>query len=75
MPAVVPLLLAGALLLVGVLRWIRVLNDTNTSEVSILGQAMGIEVGTGAGIWLVLVGSVAAGVAALLPALLAARRG
>jgi hypothetical protein len=75
LPAMLPLGLAGALAVIAVFRWIYLLADGGNDFGDVGGlEGFGFEAGTSIGIWLVLIGALAAFGAALVP-VLKARKG
>jgi hypothetical protein len=68
LPPMTPLILSGALAVIGVFRWIYILTKGGKSDLGALA-AFGVDVSSGIGIWLVLIGSLLAFAAALLPVL------
>jgi hypothetical protein len=65
LPALLPLILSGLMLLLAVIKWIDVL----TTGDDFGGFGSGVDVSSGFGIWLVLLGSLATFGAALMPVL------
>jgi hypothetical protein len=68
LPAQMPLILSSILALIAVFRWIYILTNGGSSDLGAL-EAFGVDVSSGIGIWLVLIGSLAAFAAVLLPTL------